>query len=107
MIMRMGTLLNNGCAALFHLFLGDREEVVPPRYVWSDDNSSSSEQEFPKIGQRMTAQSDMASGQLGLGPQRGCSLPADLEQAASPLWGSLYDSIKSLQSGGGQEDKHK
>lgn len=77
--MRMGTLLNNGCAALFHLFLGHREEAAPRGVFGLMKTAAALSRNSPKIGQRMTAQRDKAAGQdLASGPSVAAPCPLTL-----------------------------
>ena len=72
--------------APFHLFLGKREEVAPPRCVWSDESSSNSEQESPQIAQLLTAQSYKAAEQdLASGPSAAAPCPLTLRSRVTSL----------------------
>lgn len=91
----------------FHLPLCNTEEVVPPEMCAVDESSSDSWQGFPKIAHLMTERlKKQAEQDLDSGPRAAACCPGDLEQLALHLWGSLHDSIKSLQSGEGKRQVH-
>lgn len=109
MLARLGSFIKHQIDALpsSTCFWAADRTWTPPKCVRSDESSSNPEQEFPKIAPLTTAQSYKASERDLDRSRCSCSLPDDLEQPASHLWGSLYDALKSLQPGGGQKDKHQ
>lgn len=78
-------------------FWATQRQLTPLRCAQSDTNSSGSEQEFPKIAQPvMHNLIKQAEPALDSSPTAVAPCPGDLEQLIQHLWGSLYDSIKSL-----------